>query len=70
MKKFWLIPVVVLSLSPFRSVAYIIEPTCAPTYETCSHNSGCGTCHASAWTTYLCEDGSTYTVAGGCCYCT
>jgi hypothetical protein len=71
MKKFWLIPVVALTFSPFRSAADITQqPTCAPVYETCSYNSGCLSCHASAYITYQCQDGSRYTVAGGCCYCT
>jgi hypothetical protein len=71
MKRFWLILMVALALAPLRTSADITQqPTCAPTYQTCSYNSGCLSCHASSYITYECQDGTRYTVAGGCCQCT
>jgi len=73
MKKFWFLALVfgALVLAPVKSRANIDGGPCFPIAEVCSPNASCGSCQASVWTTYFCPDtGDTYTVAGGCCYCT
>jgi len=60
-----------VALAPVRSPADIIESNCNPVSENCFYSAACEDCHASASITYYCpDDDSTYTVAGGCCFCT
>jgi hypothetical protein len=72
MKKFWLLAFVIgaMALAPVNSPADITDGNCLFVTQTCSYDSGCGSCHASSLITFYCPDDQTYyTYADGCCSC-